>query len=60
MTFKTVKNMQNSDFYPKNMFYIENNKYKNLSLRNETKINKVWHKEAIYGQARQIISKNIN
>ena len=35
---------------------IKENKYKNLSLWSETKIRKVSHKEANYGQTRQIIS----
>ena len=34
-----------------------NNKYKNLGSRNEIEIRKTWHREAIYGQTRQIISK---
>ena len=37
--------------------YIRKNKYKNLSLWRETKIRKVSHKETIYGQTRQILSK---
>ena len=39
------------------MCYIKNNKCKTLSLWSETKIRKVSHKEAIYGQTRQILSK---
>ena len=37
--------------------HIKENKYKNLSLWSETKIRKVSHKEAIYGQTNQILSK---
>ena len=37
--------------------YIKKNKCKNLSLWSETKIRKVSHKETIYGQTRQILSK---
>ena len=37
--------------------YIRKNKYKNLILWSETKIRKVSHKEAIYGQTSQILSK---
>ena len=36
--------------------YIKKNEYKSLSLRSETKISKVSHKEAIYGLTRQIIA----
>ena len=39
------------------MRYIKKNKYKNLSLWSETKVRKVSHKETIYGQTRQILSK---
>ena len=38
--------------------FIKRNKYKNLSLQCENKISKVSHKEAIYGQNPQILSKN--
>ena len=37
--------------------YVKKNKYKNLSLQSENKIRKVSHKEAIYGQTPQILSK---
>ena len=37
--------------------YIKNNKCKTLRLWSETKIRKVSHKETIYGQTRQILSK---
>ena len=37
--------------------YIKKHKYKNLILWSETKIRKVSHKEAIYGQTSQILSK---
>ena len=39
------------------MRYIKKNKYKNLSLWSETKVRKVSHKETIYGQTRQTLSK---
>ena len=39
------------------MRYIKKNKYKNLILWSETKIRKVSHKEAIYGQTSKILSK---
>ena len=45
MILKTVKNMQNSDCQPKNMFYC--NKF----------LCEIWQKQAIYEQTRQIISK---
>ena len=97
MIFKTIKNMQNIDFWAQNMFYykflflkfdkskpfmdklvklsqklkkkrrkkyygfwlqshcatLRKNKYKNLSLRSETKISEVWRSEANNGQTRQ-------
>ena len=37
--------------------YIKKNRNWYLCVRNETKIFKVWRREAIYGQTRQIISK---
>ena len=44
MVFKTINNMQNSDFRQKQHFLLQKKKFQ------------VWAKQAIFGRTRQIIS----